>query len=209
MKHKKHMDMARPEGSMKRHCGEDEGKMPGRGAGKMGGHEGGKMSGRHGGGGVRGRRGGGKRLFDYGELRLLMLAMIVAKPRHGYELIKDISERFEGRYSPSPGVVYPTLSWLEDMGYISLTVEEGGRKLSRITPEGEAFLAANRQAADELLTRKPPKSARGDAPEAIAEAMNRLKSALHQRLNGVTASEEEISEMARQIDMAAEAIAKL
>lgn len=183
MKQKRHMDMARPEGLMKRHRGGEGGRM-------------------------RGRRGGGKRLFDYGELRLLMLAMIVDKPRHGYELIKEISERFEGRYSPSPGVVYPTLSWLEDMGYITLTAEEGGRKLSRITPEGEAFLAANRQAADELLTRKPPKKPRGDVPEAVAEAMDRLKSVLRHRLENETPSEEELSAIARRIEEAAEAIAK-
>src|SRR5690606_20422761 len=61
---------------------------------------------RHGGG----RRGG--RAFDYGELRLLILSMIAARPSHGYELIKAVEERFGGSYSPSPGVIYPTLSWL-------------------------------------------------------------------------------------------------
>src|SRR4051812_30777633 len=63
----------------------------------------------------RGRHGG--RLFDYGELRLLVLAMIAEQPRHGYELMQVIEERTGGSYSPSPGVIYPTLSWLEDMGY--------------------------------------------------------------------------------------------
>src|ERR1044072_6068887 len=74
-----------------------------------------------------GHRSGG-RLFDYGELRLLILALIAEQPRHGYELIKSIEERFGGRYTPSPGVIYPTLSWLEDMGYAAVEAEAAGRK---------------------------------------------------------------------------------
>src|SRR5262245_12328069 len=77
--------------------------------------------GRHG-----GRRGG--RLFDYGELRLVVLAMIAEEPRHGYELMRAIEERMGGSYSPSPGVIYPTLSWLEDMGYALVESESTGRK---------------------------------------------------------------------------------
>jgi DNA-binding PadR family transcriptional regulator len=67
-------------------------------------------------------------LFDYGELRLLVLALIAEQPAHGYELIKIIEERFGGSYTPSPGVIYPTLSWLEDMGYARVEPKEGGRK---------------------------------------------------------------------------------
>ena len=62
-----------------------------------------------------GHRGGGRRggrFFDYGELRLVALAMMAEQPRHGYEIIKGIEERMAGSYSPSPGVIYPTLSWL-------------------------------------------------------------------------------------------------
>src|SRR5271163_5272853 len=92
----------------------------------------------------RGRRHG--RLFDYGELRLLILAMIAEQPRHGYELIKVIEERFGGSYTPSPGVIYPTLSWLDDMGYAAVDAEASGRKRYRLTAEGEAFLVANRAA---------------------------------------------------------------
>src|SRR4051812_23229092 len=77
-------------------------------------------SGRH---GRRFGRGGGRhggRLFEYGEPRLLLLAMIAERPRHGYELMKAIEERFSGSYSPSPGVIYPTLAWLDDMGYVAV-----------------------------------------------------------------------------------------
>ena len=67
---------------------------------------------------TRGGRGGGRRrMFDGGELRLVILALIAQKPRHGYEVIKALGERVGGEYSPSPGVVYPTLTLLEDMGY--------------------------------------------------------------------------------------------
>ncbi|GAB5097546.1 PadR family transcriptional regulator [Caballeronia sp. HLA56] len=91
------------------------------------------------------------RLFDYGELRLLLLAMISERPRHGYELIKAIEERMEGRYTPSPGVMYPTLAWLDDMGYAAPLAKVSSRKCYRITAEGQAFLVANRAAADGTL----------------------------------------------------------
>ncbi len=122
------------------------------------------------------------RLFDYGDLRLVVLDMIVEQPRHGYELIRAIEERMGGSYSPSPGVIYPTLSWLEDMGYAAVETEDGGRKRYNVTPEGKAFLAANRAALDALLSahrfgpqgrplrrRTGPDPARHGEPEARAE----------------------------------------
>ena len=123
-----------------------------------------------------------RRLFEYGELRLLILAMIDQSPRHGYEIIKAIEERFNGDYCPSPGVIYPSLSWLEDMGYIAVEPDENARKLSRITAEGAAFIEANRSAADELLTRTIPPNHRANAPEEIVAAMDDIKLALRQRL---------------------------
>lgn len=137
-----------------------------------------------------GPRGGGRRLgrrrgrlFDYGELRLLILAMIADRPRHGYELIKEIGGRFGGAYSPSPGVMYPTLSWLDDMGYVAIEPEASGRKLCRVTPEGEAFLVANRAAADELLSRARAEGEGGERlPDAVAGAMKSLDLALRRRL---------------------------
>ncbi|HEY1413025.1 MAG TPA: PadR family transcriptional regulator, partial [Rhodopila sp.] len=117
---------------------------------------------RHHGHHMGGRR--GSRLFDYGELRLLVLAMIAEQPRYGYELMKAIEERMGGSYSPSPGVIYPTLSWLEDMGYTAAEAEEAGRKRYRITAEGEAFLAANRSAVDDLQARV---GSGGGPPEGV------------------------------------------
>lgn len=152
------------------------------------------------------KRGRGKRLFDYGELRLLVLSMIQDKPRHGYELIKEISERFDGRYTPSPGVIYPTLTWLEDTGYISLTVAQGGRKLSRLTPEGESYLVANAAAVAQVLTRRPPDGPSHVRSAVIEEAMDALKRALGQRLSDAQITEGQLAEIAAHIRTAAQVI---
>jgi DNA-binding PadR family transcriptional regulator len=157
---------------------------------------------RHGGG-----RGGrhGKRLFDYGELRLLILAMIADKPSHGYELIKDIEERFGGVYVPSPGVIYPTLSWLEDMGYAAVVAEAGGRKRFSITSEGAAFLVANRQSADSLLERigaARREDGRQHLPEGVLVAMKGFKHALRQRLDKGPIGPEEAIRIIAALDAA-------
>jgi DNA-binding PadR family transcriptional regulator len=130
----------------------------------------------------RERRGG--RPFDYGELRLLALAMIAEQPRHGYELMKAIEERMGGTYSPSPGVIYPTLAWLEDMGYAAVETQDAGRKRYRITAEGEAFLTANRAAVDDLLARlgQTEDGRRQGIPAPVVRAMQNLKLALSLRL---------------------------
>lgn len=152
----------------------------------------------------RGRHRG--RLFDYGELRLLLLAMIAERPRHGYELIKEISERFGGAYSPSPGVIYPTLSWLDDMGYAAIEPEASGKKLYRITPEGEAFLVANRTAADDLLSRMAAAAGAEPLPEPVVDAMKSLKLALRLRLHRGALSDEATGRIATALDQAAQTV---
>ncbi|WP_085849788.1 SIP domain-containing protein [Pacificibacter marinus] len=159
--------------------------------------------------GSKGHHGGrrAKRLFDYGELRLLVLAMVLEKPRHGYEIIKTIADRFEGQYTPSPGVMYPTLSWLEDVGYITLSPEDGGRKLSRITPEGESFVTANRAAVNEILTRRMTENmAFNKGGDVVIAAMDRLKGALRSRLSGPTSDPDDKTEIAAAIDEAVQKI---
>ena len=74
-------------------------------------------------------RGGRRRMFDGGELRLVLLKLIADEPRHGYDLIKAIEEMTGGAYAPSPGVVYPTVSMLEDIGFIAERESEGAKKL--------------------------------------------------------------------------------
>jgi len=147
----------------------------------------------------------GRRPFDYGALRLIVLAMIADEPRHGYELMKSIEERMGGGYSPSPGVIYPTLSWLEDMGF-ALPAAEGGRKRYRITPEGEAFLAANRATLGEIDARMGPRGQRSDAPDPVREAMQGLKRALRGRFARGAVDAAAAGEIAAAIRAAAQAV---
>lgn len=99
----------------------------------------------------RWQRGG--RVFEQGDLKYVILQLLEEKPRHGYDIIKELEERFGGTYSPSPGTVYPTLSMLEDMGYARARTEEGGRKIYEITPEGKAYLEENRSTVDDIFDR--------------------------------------------------------
>jgi DNA-binding PadR family transcriptional regulator len=92
-------------------------------------------------------------MFEQGDLKYVILQLLDEKPRHGYEIIKALEERFGGMYSPSAGTVYPTLTLLEDLGYASVAVEEGGKKIYSITDEGRAYLAQNRSAVDDIFER--------------------------------------------------------
>ncbi len=107
-----------------------------------------------GGHGFMGGRGSGDfpraRRLGSADLQLLILALLAEQPVHGYELIKIIDERSGGFYGPSPGMIYPALTYLEEIGYAQAE-QQGTRKLYRITAEGEAHLAANRATADAIL----------------------------------------------------------
>jgi DNA-binding PadR family transcriptional regulator len=92
------------------------------------------------------------RMLAQGDLKLLALALIAQQPRHGYELIKLIEETTSGGYSPSPGIVYPTLTFLEEAGYVT-PENEGSKKRYTITDEGRAYLEENRDIADMVLKR--------------------------------------------------------
>src|SRR6476659_4520431 len=112
------------------------------------------------------------RVFDQGDLRYVILALIAEKPRHGYEVIKAIEEKLGGAYSPSPGVVYPTLTLLEEMGFATLTEGEGSKKLYTVTPEGTAHLQTNRGAVDALFARMAEVgAAHGEPATQIVRAM--------------------------------------
>lgn len=148
------------------------------------------------------RAGRRRRVFDYGELRLLLLAMIAKQPSHGYELIHEIKTHFDGLYKPSPGVIYPALTWLYDRSYTHIELEKGGRKRYSITPEGDAFLRANQGGIDKLMARKPPKG-KGKSPEMIVDAMAHLKNALSLRIKCDPVSPAVLDEMAGIIHHAA------
>jgi DNA-binding PadR family transcriptional regulator len=116
----------------------------------MGGRHGRRFSGFPGGLGMGGRAFFAARRLAAGDLRLVLLALLAEQPSHGYELIKALEERSGGFYTPSPGMVYPALTWLEEGGYASVAAE-GAKKLYSITDSGRTYLAEHREAADAML----------------------------------------------------------
>jgi DNA-binding PadR family transcriptional regulator len=173
--------------------------------GQSGGHLGHNRHGRQGRGGRLGR------LFAHGDLRLVILHLIAEKPRHGYEIIKAIEEQVGGSYSPSPGVIYPTLTLLDELGYVTVSTGDGAKKLHEITAEGRAFLDANRRAVDALLARMAETSRAhggGPAPQ-ILRAMENLKLALRLRLSRGPLSEEQINAVAATLDAAATGVERI
>ncbi|MER8549732.1 PadR family transcriptional regulator [Mesorhizobium sp. M0684] len=125
-------------------------------------HMAGKFGGRGGGFGPfgHGMRGGGRggpgdmfragRMLADGDLKLITLSLLAEAPRHGYDIIKALEERTSGVYSPSPGVVYPTLTFLEEAGY-AVSAAEGNKKVFSITEAGQAHLNENREMIDHVL----------------------------------------------------------
>jgi DNA-binding PadR family transcriptional regulator len=113
-------------------------------------HFGGGFGGRHGMGGGDMIRAG--RMLAQGDLRLIALALIAEQPRHGYEIIKVLEDKTAGWYSPSPGIVYPTLTYLEEAGQVTAQAE-GSKKLYSITDQGRAHLDENRDFVDAVLER--------------------------------------------------------
>ena len=161
-----------------------------------------------GGGEERGERGGRRRMFDGGELRLVLLKLIGEQPRHGYDLIRAIEDRTGGAYAPSPGVVYPTLTLLSDMGLITEQQSEGARKLFAITAEGEAHLAEKAEEVAAILARLDAMATereRGD-PMPVKRAIHNLRSVLHHRLLSGELDKDKVHEIVEIIDEAARKI---
>lgn len=187
------------------HCGRHAGG-PGGGRFFRGGRH--PHGGGPGGSGGFGSRGGhGERVFHHGALRLVVLALIAESPRHGYEIIKAIEERLAGSYSPSPGVIYPTLTLLQELGHV--TVEEhDGKKRYSITDEGRQHLAENQAAVDAVMARMQDVSKRfggGPAPQII-RAMENLKLSLRLRMSRGPLTDEQLQAVAAAIDAAATAV---
>jgi DNA-binding PadR family transcriptional regulator len=92
------------------------------------------------------------RKFTSEDLQLMLLVLLAERPSHGYELIKALDARSNGFYSPSPGMVYPALTYLEELGYVSVTLE-GNRKRYELSAEGRTYLETNRERADLILAK--------------------------------------------------------
>ena len=158
------------------------------------------------GGGRRGRR--SRRMFESGELRLVLLKLIADEPRHGYDLIRAIEEMTGGEYAPSPGVVYPTLTLLQDMGLIEEAPGEGPRKPFQVTDEGRKHLEERSDEANALIERLTDLKPSGDhmAGPAIGRAVKNLMTALSHRIGRDGLDEDLLHEIASILDDAAQKI---
>ena len=145
-------------------------------------------------------------MFDHGDLRLVIMALLAETPRYGYDIIKVMEDRVGGGYSPSPGVVYPTLTLLEEMGHASV-IEERGRKRYTLTTEGVAYLDSHRSALDAILARtEEGAAARRGPPSPIVRATENLNTAIRLRFKGQSVTDAQIQTAAAAIDAAAKAI---
>jgi len=159
------------------------------------------------GGWGRGRRRRG-RMFESGELRLVLLKLIADEPRHGYDLIRAIEDLTGGDYAPSPGVIYPTLTLLQDMGLIEEAAGEGPRKPFQVTDEGRAHLEEREEEIEALFERLrelAPRESHGAGP-AIGRAVKNLMTALRHRIGRDGLDDDLLHEIAGILDEAAQKI---
>ncbi|MGB6725699.1 MAG: PadR family transcriptional regulator, partial [Terracidiphilus sp.] len=143
-----------------------------------------------------------------GQLRLVILQLIAEKPSYGYEIMKAIEERLSGGYAPSPGVVYPTLTLLEEEGLATVAAAEGNKKLYAATDAGRAVLKENSVMLKAIFGRMEQagkRFGRGRSPQ-IMRAMMNLKMALGMRTGRGDLNAEQVSKIAEAIDAAARAI---
>ena len=182
-----------------------------RGGGRGFGHGFGHGFGGRRGGGGRGERGERRRMFDTGELRLVLLKLIADEPRHGYDLIRQIEELTGGAYAPSPGVIYPTLTRLDDMGQIEAQQSEGAKKLFAITDAGRIELEANADVVDAAMARLTAvgeETQRTDSA-SVRRAMGNLRQVLMDRLGDRDLDKTALHDIVALIDEAAQKIERL
>ena len=159
----------------------------------------------------RGVRGGGRRrVFDSGELRLVMLKLIEEGPRHGYDIIRAIEDRTNGAYAPSPGIVYPTLTLLDDMGAVEAQAD-GTKKQYAITDIGRAELAEKAAEVSVLMARLAELGAERAKTDGapIRRAMGNLRAVLANRLTADDVTTDTLHDVAAMIDEAARKIERL
>jgi DNA-binding PadR family transcriptional regulator len=163
-------------------------------------------------GGREGREGGrSRRMFDGGELRLVLLKLIADEPRHGYDLIREIETLTGGAYAPSPGVVYPTLTMLDEMGLIEAAASEGAKKAFAITDAGKAELETNAEQVEALIARLAAigeERGKTDA-RSLRRAMGNLREVLVDRLNTGELDEDTLHKIVALLDETAQKIERL
>jgi DNA-binding PadR family transcriptional regulator len=147
--------------------------------------------------GQRGRR--GPRMFDAGMLRYIVLNHIAARPRHGYDLIKLLQEQSGGMYTPSPGMIYPMLSLLEDVGHVS-AVADGNKKQYAITAQGQAFLQQNQALVAAIEERIAAR--RGAGASLLRQRLQALRDAVCARAREQDLSPEQLRQIEAVLDRA-------
>jgi DNA-binding PadR family transcriptional regulator len=155
-----------------------------------------------------------RRMLVQGDLRLVALALIAEAPRHGYEIIKLIEEKTADWYSPSPGIIYPTLTYLEEAGYVTAATE-GSKKLYTITEEGRSYLQSNRDLVDAVLERltalgervtrwrrtyRGEREGRRELPPLVEAALNHLRATVSKRLESDADAEAHLVEILARVD---------
>ncbi|MGO9135945.1 MAG: PadR family transcriptional regulator [Methylovirgula sp.] len=155
-----------------------------------------------------GERGG--RFFDQGDLRWVILKLIAEKPSHGYEIIKAIEERLGGAYAPSPGTVYPTLTLLEELGYIAIAETDGPRKLYAVTDAGRTALEQEKATVDAIFAKMAEINLRrsGNRAPQLVRAWGNLKMAMNLRVARGPLAPEQIEKIAQILDDAAKEVEK-
>ena len=150
-------------------------------------------------------------MFDGGELKLVILKLLADQPSYGYQLIKSMEERLSGGYSPSAGVIYPTLTLLEEEGLAIASLSDSNKKVYSLTAEGHQFLESNKERVGELFERIEAVSERfqrGRSPEVMQAFMN-LRHTVMARVWRRNVTPEQIRKIAAAIDAAAKAIEEL
>jgi DNA-binding PadR family transcriptional regulator len=161
--------------------------------------------------GEEGRGGRRRRVFDSNELRLVLLKLIAEQQRHGYDLIRAIEDLTGGSYVPSPGVVYPTLTMLQEMGQIEEAASEGARKAFAVTTEGREHLAAKADEVEGLFGRLAEIANARERTDAgpVRRAMQNLRTVLIYRLERDDVKTESLHQVASILDEAAQKIERL
>ena len=156
-----------------------------------------------------GRR--GRRMFESGELRLVLLKLIADEARHGYDCIRAIEEMTGGEYAPSPGIVYPTLTMLEEMGFIEEQKSKDSKKVFAATADGRDHLEENEDQVEALIERledmRPDD--RSTAGPAIGRAVKNLMTALRHRIGRDGLDDDLLHEIAAILDDAAQRIERV
>lgn len=157
--------------------------------------------------------GGGRRqrFFGHGELRLVILDILTRNASHGYELIKEIENMTQGNYTPSPGVIYPTLDFLQDQTFITITEEETGRKKIAITLAGQHWLDENLEHLENIQLRIKVRCVGFQLRKnpQMKRALDNFKAVLDLRVNQGEISDAQLKQIIGVIDRAALEISQL